>query len=363
MVASLCVPLAEAANRRIADLAARRGAAGAQYLVVRNGVPWIDICCGHASVASRRAVTPQTTFNAYSVTKPFTAAAVLALAEAGCLDLNEPVGAAAGVDGLGAYGTVQDTLLHRAGFRNPNPLRWIHLAEEHAGFDEAAFVRERVELLRGTRPGWRRSRYSNLGYLLLGLAIERASANRFTSSLGRLVFDALSLESDDFLRFEIVDPSRHANGHFRRDSLVNFIVGLLVDRRALLYCEAHGWVQLRPHQVNGSAYGGLLANARGLVRFGQAVLGTSPGLSASVRQRLLEIVPGPGPVRTLGFFAGGVGRRRWLAHAGGGLGAYCELRLYPDLQAVSALLTNGPGLADVHALDGLDATWLDVAST
>jgi CubicO group peptidase (beta-lactamase class C family) len=313
-------------------------------------------------VASRRVVTPQTTFNVYSITKPFTAAAVLALAQAGRLDLNEPVGAAAGVDGLGAYGTVQDTLLHRAGFQNPNPLRWIHLAEEHAGFDEAAFVRERVSALRGTHPGWRRSGYSNLGYLLLGLAIERASVSRFTSSLGRLVFDALSLELEDCLGFEIADPSRHANGHFRRYSLVNFVLGLLVDRRALVGGETHGWVELRLHQVNGSAYGGLLANARGLVRFGQAVLGTPPGFSASVRQRLLEIVPGPGPRRTLGFVAGGAGRRRWLAHAGGGLGAYGELRLYPDLHAVSALLTNGPGLADVHALDRLDETWLGGAS-
>ena len=69
-------------------------------------------------------------------------------------------------------------------------------------------------------------------------------------------------------------------------------------------------------------------------------------------------MPGPGPSRSLGFFSGVLGDQRWFAHAGGGLGAYGELRLYPDLGAVSAVLTNGPGLSDARCLDDVDRAWL-----
>lgn len=359
MTGSMVSHRADAARQRLAALAWRRGAAGAQYLVLRDGGPRLELCHGLADVASGRPVTPETTFNAYSITKPFTAAAVLAAAAAGRLDLDARIGAAAGVDGLDAYGTVRETLLHRAGFRNPNPLRWTHPAAQHAAFDEAAFVQACVDALRGSRRRLRRSGYSNLGYLLLGLALERAWAGRFVQALRATVLDPLQLGAHEQIGFDVTDPTRHATGHLRRHGLLDLVLGLLVDRPAVVQGHADGWVCLRLQQVDGSAYGGLLANARGLARFGQAVIGSAPGLAPGVRQRLLDIVPGPGPQRSLGWFAGRLGRRLWFAHAGGGLGGYGELRLYPDVGAVSVLLTNGPGLTDARALDRLDETWLD----
>lgn len=359
MVAPVASDRWAAARRQLAALVARRGAAGAQYLVVRDGAVRLELCHGLADAMTGAPVTPQTTFNAYSITKPFTAAAVLALAEAGRLDLDAPVGVAAGVDGLDAYGTVRETLLHRAGFRNPNPLRWVHSAEQHAAFDERAFVRARVAALRGSRRRLRASGYSNLGYLLLGLAIERATALPFVPALRALVLEPLCPGPLERLGFEIADPAQHAPGHLRRRGVLDLMLGLLVDRPAIVQAVVDGWVRLRLHQVDGSAYGGLLANARGLARFGEAVIGRAPGLAPGVRQRLLEIEPGPGPRRSLGWFAGELRARRWFAHAGGGLGGYGELRLYPDARAVSVLLSNGPGLADAHCLDRIDTVWLD----
>lgn len=350
--------VAASVRQHLAALADRRGAPGAQYLVIRDGQRWLEHCHGLADVPRARPVTLETTFNAYSITKPFTAAAVLALAAAGGLDLDAPIGRAAGVEGLDAYGSVRDTLLHRAGFRNPNPLRWIHPADRHPAFDERAFVQARVDGLRGSRRRLARSGYSNLGYLLLGLAIERAFGSRFVPAMQALVLDPLQAGPDERLGFAIDLPDRHAPGHLRRHGWLDWVLGLFVDRRDLVQGGAPGWVRLRLHQVNGSAYGGLIANARGLARFGQAVLGRVDGLAPAMRHRLLEVVPGPGPARSLGWFAGQLGRQRWFAHAGGGLGGYGELRLYPDAGAVSVLLTNGPGLVDARALDRIDTAWL-----
>jgi D-alanyl-D-alanine carboxypeptidase len=347
------------APQRVAALAQRRGAAGAQYLVVRGEQVEMEVCHGMADAARLRPVTPETTFNAYSITKTFTAATVLALAESGQLDLDAPIGTAAGVLGLEAYGSVRDTLLHRAGFRNPNPLRWIHPAEQHHRFDEAAFVRAQTDALRGTQRRLARSGYSNVGYLLLGRAIERAWNGSFVQAVQALVIDPLQVRDDERLSFAIDPPDRHARGHLRRFGLLDLVLGLLVDRALITQGDDSRWVYLRLHHVNGSAYGGLMTNARALARFGQAVLGSVPGLAPAVRKQLLAVVPGPGPLRSLGWFSGRAGRHLWFAHAGGGLGGYGELRVYPEAGAVSVLMTNGPGLRDARCLDGLDALWLE----
>lgn len=348
----------EALRQRVGALAARRGAAGAQVVVRRDGRLALEHCHGLADVARRHMVTPGTTFNAYSITKTLTAATVIALADAGRLDLDAPIGVAAGVDGLEAYGSVRETLLHRAGLRNPNPLRWIHPAESHDSFDEAAFVHAQAERLRRTRRRWARSGYSNVGYLLLGLAVERASGEPFVQAVHSRVIDPLRLAPDERLGFRIEMPESHAHGHLRRRGLADLTLGLFADRSTLVQDSRAGWVQLRLHQVDGSAYGGLVANARGLARFGQAVIGIGEGMRPAVRQQLLDIVPGAGPCRSLGWFCGALGHHRWFAHAGGGLGAYGELRLYPQRRAVSVLLTNGPGLTDARCLDQIDPAWI-----
>ncbi len=328
-------------RQRLMSMAARRGAVGLQYLVVRDGQHWLEHCHGLADAVLARPVTPQTTFNAYSITKTFTAAAVIALAEAGRLDLEAPIGIAAGVAGLEAYGSVRDTLLHRAGFRNPLPLRWIHLAEAHESFDESGFVGAQVAALRGSR---RRSGsgYSNVGYLLLGLAIERAWGGPFTQAVQKLIIEPLHPGTDEHLGFMIEVPDLHAHGHLRRHGLMDLMLGFFINRSTIVQGAADGWVRLRLHHVNGSAYGGLMANACGLARFGQAVMGK-----------------GLGSDRNLGWFSGSLGSHRWFAHAGGGLGYYGELRVYPELGVVSCLLTNGYGLSDAHSLDDIDAVWLE----
>jgi CubicO group peptidase (beta-lactamase class C family) len=310
-------------------------------------------------VTLARPVTPETTFNAYSITKILTSATVLRLARSGRIDLDAPIASAAAVEGLEAYGSVRETLLHRAGFRNPNPLKWFHTAQSHDTFDEAAFVSIQLQALRGSRRRLARSGYSNIGYLMLGLAIERVWPGPFVEAVRALVIDGLRLRPDERLAFAIDHPDGHAHGHLRRHGLIDLTMGLLVDRSSIVQNVGDRWVQLRLHHVNGSAYGGLIANARGLARFGHSVLVAHEAAESGAWRQLLEIVPGPGPCRSLGLFGGQLGRHRWLAHAGGGLGGYGELRLYPQLQIVSALLTNGPGVRDARCLDAVDRTWID----
>jgi hypothetical protein len=64
--------------------------------------------------------------------------------------------------------------------------------------------------------------------------------------------------------------------------------------------------------------------------------------------------PAPGPARSLGWFAGRLGDAPWYAHAGGGAGYCCELRVYPGLDCASVVMFNRTGIRDEQVLDRLD---------
>ena len=136
-------PEIERATRHTLDTMAADGSTpGFQYVFASDQAVLFSHHGGAADLLTPRAVTEHSTFNAYSVTKTFTAAAVMLLAERRLVDLDHPI--ARYLDRWPHCGaaTVRQTLLHTAGFANPNPLRWVHLAEEHAAFDRDRFVEE-----------------------------------------------------------------------------------------------------------------------------------------------------------------------------------------------------------------------------
>lgn len=330
--------------------------AGLQYLVAGVEGARFEHAAGVADAASGQPVCRDTQFNLYSLTKPLTATLVARLSESGALGLDDSIAHAAGEPLLAAFGNLRETLLHRGGFANPMPLRWTHRTEEDARFDEPAFVQRR--LADAAARGRVGPRYSNVGYLALGRAVERAAAMGFREAMRRHLIDALNLGPGEHLSFAPAGGASWSAGHLQRYGLLNFVLGGLVNRHEVVDGPAGRWVRLHRHHVDGSAYGGLIGNARGLARFGMAVLGQGGHLDESLWALVCEPPPGAGAGRTLAWFTGRLEKWLWLGHAGGGLGAYGEMRLYPELATVSVLLTNRPGLRDVRALDRLDAVWL-----
>jgi CubicO group peptidase (beta-lactamase class C family) len=330
--------------------------AGLQYLVVHAGEGTFEHCAGVADADSGAPVCSGTQFNLYSITKPFTATAVAHLALQGAIAPDEPIARAAAQPALAGLGTVHETLLHRAGFANPLPLRWTHRAEDDARFDEPAFVQRRLDEAAARRRG--RARYSNIGYLALGRAVERVTGLGFREALQRTVLDPLHLGPGEHLGFGPAAGAAWSPGHLNRHGALNLLLGAFVRRRDVVAGTSGRWVRLHRHHVDGSAYGGLIGNARGLARFGQALLGQGACFDTALRHLACDAQPGPGDGRSLAWFTGQLAGQPWLGHAGGGLGAYGELRLYPRLGRVSVLLTNRPGLRDARALDRLDAAWL-----
>jgi len=93
----------------------------------------------YADVANYWPADIQTTYHAYSVTKPFTELAVLQLAADGKVNIDDPVIAYLPSFANGEQITEKNLLTHTSGIPNPIPLSWIHLAEDSETFDKTSF--------------------------------------------------------------------------------------------------------------------------------------------------------------------------------------------------------------------------------
>lgn len=165
---------------------------GASVLVVRDGVPVVRRSYGVADLEAGVVATPQTNYRLASISKQFTAASILLLAEEGRLRLDDRVrpwlptlpDAAADI-------TLHHLLTHTSGLidyedvMDPADTRQIHdvdvlrLLEKH----------DRTYFVPGT--GYR---YSNSGYALLALVVERASGQRYADFLRDRIFRPLGME-------------------------------------------------------------------------------------------------------------------------------------------------------------------------
>lgn len=56
----------------------------------------------------------------------------------------------------------------------------------------------------------------------------------------------------------------------------------------------------------------------------------------------------------LSWFSGELNCNRYCAHAGGGGGYYCEIRIYPETKRGSVIFFNRTGMSDERFLDKVD---------
>ena len=94
---------------------------------------------GFADMKQKLNVNENTTYNVYSVTKTFTALAVLQLAGQNKIDINQPAKKYLPAFPYSSTITVRQLLTHSAGIPNPIPINWIHLAEKHQSFNSSEF--------------------------------------------------------------------------------------------------------------------------------------------------------------------------------------------------------------------------------
>jgi CubicO group peptidase (beta-lactamase class C family) len=148
---------------------------------------------GQASIEHGVPNRPETRFQIASVSKPFTAAAIMLLAEQGRLDLRAPLSAVLPGYPNGDRLTIHHLLTHTSGIPNINDFPEYEEIQRrpHSPAELVAHFRDRpLEFEPGSRYA-----YSNSNYNLLALIIERASGSDFGSFLNSAILAPLGLRA------------------------------------------------------------------------------------------------------------------------------------------------------------------------
>ena len=342
---------------RLDAIVAAGKAPGLQFVAVNADGPVFDYAGGYADLVGPRPMHPATTMMAYSMSKTITAAGVLALVEEGKIGLDEAIDRYVDANPYGVAITVRQLLSHTAGIPNPIPLRWVHPARLDAGFDEATALAGvlRTHPQRSSEPGAKHA-YSNIGYWLLGSIVARAAGRPFTSYVTERVLAPLGIAPDE-LGYGIADPDRHASGYLERWSLFNLAKGLLIDRE-LVGPRSGAWIEIRPHQVNGAAFGGLVGTARAFGTFLSDQLRPRSAILGDTGRALFfepQRTPNGGAIpMTLGWHIGEAGGVRYFFKEGGGGGFHCMMRLYPNRGIGAVVIANATGFNAGACLDAVD---------
>jgi len=356
----------EAADAFLSAMIDNKATPGLQYLFVDVDRILFSFQGGYADLQKKIPVNEHTTFNAYSITKTFTAAAIIKLVQEGKIDLDAPISRYLHDFPYRESPSVRQTLMHTGGFPNPNPMAWIHKADEHAQFDDQSFIRQVIHKHNTlkSKPGEKYS-YSNIGYLLLGEAIHQVSGKPYTEYVAKEIIAPLSLSQGDRIAYTIDDPDSHARGYIRRWYWLNLALGWFIDRDEFLGPAVDGWVPFTHMLVNGTAYGGLVGNAGGFAAYLQAMLAARPPFN----REMLDMLSTPGSTSDgklintgLAWHLGTLDDQRYMAHSGGAGGYYCEIRIYPDANRASVIMTNNTGISNQRYLDRIDHLFLTGAN-
>ena len=295
--------------------------------------------CAGSLAPGEAAVTLSAVYDLASLTKPFVAAAALRLAQRGALDLHEPLFHLLPEleETPAGESTLALLLSHRAGLAS-----YARLFEELRATPGSEEARRFIvgEAARRVDPSSAPSRsvYSDLGYIVAGEALARRAAQPLAAVVGSEVTDPLGIAREVFYAAAL-SASRLASLRERVAPTEQ-----CPQRGRLLRGEVH---DENAHALGGIAgHAGLFGTARGVLRFGFALLSALEGRSTwldqaiarwALRARGVGFVIGWDTKSAEGSSAGSLFSARSFGHLGfSGTSIWCD----PARRLCAVLLSN-----------------------
>jgi len=190
--ASIEMPAKEKLVNAIFSKVVEGDSPGAAVLVAKAGKILYQKGFGFASLEHHILITPETKFRIGSITKQFTAAAILKLQEDGLLSVDDPLSKFISDYPRGDEVTIHHLLTHISG---------IHSYTSKTGFFETVTVEVKPEDLIDSfknddfdfDPG-EKWLYNNSGYFLLGYIVEKVSGKSYGDYMKEQFFDPLEMK-------------------------------------------------------------------------------------------------------------------------------------------------------------------------
>jgi CubicO group peptidase (beta-lactamase class C family) len=355
-VAGVRADSADAALDRAVDALVRPLASSGRFagvvLVAQGGRVRVERAYGMASVELGVPNTPATRFRLFSITKQFTAAAVLQLVARGQVDLDAPVRTyLPQLPAAWQGATVHQLLTHTSGIPNLDNA-WGDSLEAHGAarlLDNLARVAPALARVPLAEAPGTKARYNNFGYELLACVVERASGRPFAEYLQAEVFRLAGMTGAG------TDARAEVGGGV-------YVGSAVVPGLASGYNGAPGRLQVAaPKEFEQPGAGSVYATARDLWRYDEALTRGVVLPPAVERLRVARAVPvGPRAAYGYGWIVtrpGGVadttpGAPYFVHHSGGTNGYLGEYARYPREGACVVVLMNrgDDGFADPAAI-------------
>lgn len=359
-VAAPAEDAAAAIARCVRERAEKSGFSGV-VSIARRGRPAVLMTLGRMAGEGSPAIVENTRFNLASASKMFTAVAVAQLVDAGKVRLDDPIGRF--VEGLqpeAAAVTVRQLLTHSSGLGN------FFAPQNREAMMRARTATDLLPLIASDKPAFppgSRVSYSNSGFALLGIMIERVSGRSY----------------GDYLRGRIFEPAGMRESGVDPEPLATLAVGMTAARPGQeprpggapsepRVSPRAGELHPAPGATQrfGTPAGGLFGTAADMQKFLKALSEhrlASPAMTAAMTSQQVEVAPateaGPARHHGLGFGVGSFEGRRWFGHNGGNLGANVEVAAFPDEGWAIVILSNRdpPAATDLfHYARGLTAS-------
>jgi CubicO group peptidase (beta-lactamase class C family) len=306
--------------------------------VSQNGTAVLEKGYGMADLEHGVPIGPDTIFEAGSVSKQFTAAAILLLARDGKLSLDDP--ARRYIPELPDYGaplTIRHMLQHTSGLRDWGNIAAIAGWPRGTRAHTHAHVLDIVSRQRALNfPSGTRYSYSNSGYNLAAIIVTRVSGQPFA----------------DFTRARIFVPLGMARTSWRDDYT------RIVKDRAMAYSDGPGGFTTEMPFENVHGNGGLLTTVGDLLKWTRHFSHPAVGDAAFVKEQLEpgRFSDGRQHDYALGLRVGTYRGVREVSHSGATAGYRAWLSEYPDRRLAVAVLCNvssGPATQYAHAVADL----------
>jgi len=310
----------------IDEALARPEAVGLSVAVARGGVVIVERSAGLADIEHHVPADVDTLFRIGSLTKMFTAAAVMRLAEQGKLSLDDDILTRLPNAPTQARAvTIRQMLTHTSGIPNiTSQPEFKRSAAREMTADELMAIVQGAPF--EFEPG-ERWKYSNTNYLLFGPMLEAVDGRSYAQFLQEELFGPLGLT--------------HTRYDSNRDLIRNRAQGYDFDPGVGPFNDA------LIAMGNAGAGGGLLSTAGDLVRWSMALTSGRVVQPASYRQMVDSAVPTGIPGMSYGFGLAVFdqqGRTR-ISHFGAINGFTAVLSWYPDEDLHVAVISNSTAVA------------------
>jgi CubicO group peptidase (beta-lactamase class C family) len=289
---------------------------GAAVIVLKDGRTVIERAYGMADLEQAVAVSEETDFRLASMTKQFTAAAILLLVQDGRLSLDDPIGKwLPTLPPRPAAATIRQLLTHTGGLIDYEDLIPAGTTQQLRDADVLRLLapEDRTYFAPGSS-----YRYSDSGYSLLSLIVANAAGEGFAAFLRERIFQPLGMK----------DTLAHEEGVSS------------IPHRAFGYSRERGTWQRTDQSLTSAVLGdgGIYSSVADLARWDAALYGTQPLSAASLRLAFTPHTDTDDATTRYGFGWRITGSSLW--HSGETIGFRNVIVRWPSRHFTVVVLTN-----------------------